>query len=117
MTQPDVFAQAFVTELFTRDYRRSTRAELLSWAQYESAPLIAKQYPKADWSKFLIDALTDLSGENRTDTPIPADGPWLALHTGRAGGVRHKLTNAGDPPEVRDSEVRHDPNLRVALGE
>lgn len=78
-SDPTTYAQAFVTTLFTRDYRRSTRDQLIAWVQWEDAPLRSTDYPAADWSKVLIDSLTDLTWDQSTDTPIPADGPWLAL--------------------------------------
>lgn len=78
------FAQAFGTELFTCDFRTATRAELLAWAQYESAPLRAPNYPKQDWTKVLVDSLTDLSWDVADDTPVPAQGTWLALRSERA---------------------------------
>ena len=80
---PGAYARAFATELFTRDYR-TDRALLLSWAQYEDAPLRSSNYPAADWSKVLLDSLSDITWDNATDTPIPADGPWLALRAQQA---------------------------------
>lgn len=78
-----LFAGAFARELFTRDYAVD-RGELLSWAQYEDAPLRAPNYPPADWTKILVDSLTDLTWDGALDTPIPAEGPWLALRSERA---------------------------------
>ena len=78
------YARAFATGLFTRDYRAATRAQLLAWAQYEDAPLRSPNYPPADWTKVLADSLTDLTWDSAQDTPIPADGPWLALRTEHA---------------------------------
>jgi hypothetical protein len=78
------YVRAFVTELFTRDYHRATRAQLLAWVQSEDAPLRSPNYPQADWSKVLIDSLTDLTWDDAADTPIPADGPWLALRSEQA---------------------------------
>lgn len=77
---PSAYARAFASELFTRDYRHATRAQLLSWVQYEDAPLRSPNYPSADWSKVLIDSLTDLTWDGANDTPVPAGGQWLALH-------------------------------------
>src|SRR4051794_14479052 len=36
---PSAFASAFATDLFSRSYGETTRMELISWAQYENAPL------------------------------------------------------------------------------
>jgi hypothetical protein len=83
-SDPSAFAAAFAEELFTRNYATTTRAQLLSWAQYESAPLRSPNYPAADWTKVLVDSLTDLKWDSATQTEIPADGPWLALRAERA---------------------------------
>jgi hypothetical protein len=80
---PSAFASAFASELFTRNYR-TDRAQLISWAQFEDAPLHSTNYPAADWSKVLVDSLTDLTWDNATDTAIPGDGPWLALRAEHA---------------------------------
>jgi hypothetical protein len=81
---PDAYARAFATELFTRDYRASTRDQLIGWAQYEDAPLQSPNYPRADWTKVLVNSLTDLTWDTATDTPIPAEGPWLAQRSAQA---------------------------------
>jgi hypothetical protein len=81
---PDAYARAFATELFTRDYRAADRGDLMSWAQYENAPLRSPNYPRADWTKVLVDSLTDLTWDAADDTPIPADGPWLAARSEHA---------------------------------
>jgi hypothetical protein len=75
---PNSFTQAFVTELFNRDYRGATRDQLLAWAQYEDAALRSPNYPQIDWTKVLVDSLSDLTWDSATDTPIPAEGAWLA---------------------------------------
>jgi hypothetical protein len=80
-TNPDSYAKAFATELFTRDYRTATRSQLIAWAQWEDSPLHSPNYPQADWSKVLVDSLTDLTWDDANETPIPADGPWLALRS------------------------------------
>jgi hypothetical protein len=81
---PTSYVRAFAVELFTRDYRASTRAQLLAWAQYEDAPLHSSDYPEPDWTKVLADSLTDLTWDEATATPVPADGPWLALRSEQA---------------------------------
>lgn len=87
---PDAFVRAFATELFTRDYTSSARAQLVAWAQFESAPLASPHYPRQDWTKVLVDSLTDLTWDDATDTPIPAEGPWLAL---QADGARDTVSD------------------------
>jgi len=83
---PTAFTRAFASELFTRAYAIG-RQELISWAQYEDAPLRAANYPRADWSKVLVDSLTDLTWDDAVDTPIPAEGPWLARRAEHAVDV------------------------------
>ena len=102
---PTAYARAFATELFTRDYG-TDRQQLLSWAQYEDAPLQSSNYPRADWSKVLVDSLTDLTWDDAIDTPVPADGLWLALRSERATQT------------VSDVKVTVDPQWeqRVAAG-
>lgn len=87
---PSSFAQAFATELFTRDYTKATRAQLVSWAQYEDSPLRSTNYPQPDWTKVLVDSLTDITWDQADDTPVPADGQWLAL---RAQGARDSVSD------------------------
>lgn len=94
---PTPFATAFVTELFTRDYTTSTRAQLVAWAQYEDSPLQSPRYPKPDWTKVLVDSLTDLTWDQADATPIPADGPWLALQSESARETVSDVKVALDP--------------------
>lgn len=94
---PTAFARAFSTELFTRDYSRCTRTQLLQWAQYEDAPLRSRNYPQADWSKVLVDSLTDLSWDSASASPIPPDGQWLALRSERATDSVSDVVVALDP--------------------
>lgn len=96
-SDPSGFAQAFATELFTRNYRTSTRDQLISWVQYENAPLRSPNYPAKDWTKVLVNSLTDLSWDDATDTPIPADGPWLALRAERATQTVSNVQTGPDP--------------------
>lgn len=93
---PSAYAAAFVTELFTRDYA-AERDELISWAQFEDSPLRSANYPWPDWSKVLVNSLTDLTWDDATDTPIPPVGEWLALRSERA------------MQSVRDVKVSLDP--------
>jgi hypothetical protein len=80
-SQPDLFVQAFGTELLTRDYRHSTRAQLLAWAQGESAPLTIQQVPlsDSDRSKALIVSLTDPAWDNTPTSVVAPQGQWLSL--------------------------------------
>lgn len=80
-TQPDLFVQAFGTELLTRDYRTSTRDELLAWAQSASAPVTIQQVPlsDADRRKALIVSLTNPAWDNTPTSIVAPLGQWLSL--------------------------------------
>jgi hypothetical protein len=91
------YAGAFAAELFTRDYSRSTRAQLLAWAQNEDSPLRAIGYPKADWTKMMLDSLTDITWEDAADTPIPSPGAWLAFQAQQVQQVASAITVTSDP--------------------
>lgn len=78
------YVKAFATELLTRNYVHSAREDLISWAQSEDSPLRSPNYPPADWSKVLVESLTDLTWDDATMTPIPADGEWLELSSQQA---------------------------------
>jgi len=82
-SDPTTYARAFVTELLTQDYARSSRSQLVAWAQWEDSPLRSPSYPQQDWSKALVDSLTDLSWDSATATPVPAQGQWLGLSAER----------------------------------
>jgi hypothetical protein len=93
---PTAYARAFARELFTRDYA-TDRADLLAWAQYENSPLRAPNYPQDDWTKFLVNALTDLTWDAAIDTPVPAEGVWLALRVQHARQTVTDLRVSMDP--------------------
>lgn len=108
---PTAYARAFASELFTRDYSVD-RQQLVSWAQYEDAPLRAANYPSADWSKVLVDSLTDLTWDDAVDTPIPADGQWLALRAEQGRDTVSRLRVTPDPQweqQVADGYQPPDP--------
>jgi hypothetical protein len=75
---PYKFATAFLTELFTQDYRKP-RSELLAWAQYESVPIVTNGVPRADEAKGLLDSLTDITWDSEPTAPVPPEGQWLSL--------------------------------------
>jgi hypothetical protein len=111
---PDSFARAFAVELFTRNYTNETRARLLAWAQYEDAPLESPNYPRADWSKVLVDSLTDLTWDNAASTPVPADGLWLALQAERATQAVRDVKIALDPQWEQKIAAGYQPPDRLA---
>jgi hypothetical protein len=91
------YAGAFAAELFTRDYSHSPRDQLLAWAQNEDSPLRAVGYPKADWTKMMLDSLTDITWEDAADTPIPSPGAWLAFQAQQVRQVASAITVTSDP--------------------
>lgn len=86
--QADLYARAFVTTLFTQDYR-SERAGLLAWVQSEAVatrePLVVGLVPVALQSKLGAWSLTESS--DGSPTPIPDDQEW------RAWGLRHGVAS------------------------
>jgi hypothetical protein len=111
---PDGYAKAFATELFTRDYRTATRAQLIAWAQYEDSPLHSPNYPQADWSKVLVDSLTDLTWDDASETPIPADGPWLALRSESARDTVSDVRVELDPQWEQQIAAGYEPPDELA---
>lgn len=106
-TQPEVFAAAFACGLLTRDYRTSSRDELLAWAQSASAPLTIVQVPlsPADRASTLLVSLVTAgwdAGEVGTPAGSPAD--WLALRARQAyttvADVRVGVVPDFPPPET-----------------
>jgi hypothetical protein len=77
--QPNLYAKAFVTELFTTNFRATRRADLLHWAQYESAPYRENGIPTAVGAKMLLVSLADPAGNDVAVPPILPAGPWLSL--------------------------------------
>ena len=76
---PDLYADAFVTQLLTHDYR-SSRQALLSWVQSESAPSIEQTVvgltPPALRNKMAVASVQDASGG---PSPIPPPAVWATL--------------------------------------
>jgi hypothetical protein len=77
--QPDLYAKAFVTELFTTNFHTTRRVDLLHWAQYESAPYRENGIPAAVGAKMLLVGLSDAAGDDVAVPPILPAGPWLSL--------------------------------------
>jgi hypothetical protein len=110
---PTAYARAFAAELFTRDYTTS-RSDVIAWAQYEDSPLQSPRYPQADWSKVLVDSLTDITWDDAIDTPIPAEGPWLALRAERAKQAVSNIRVALDQQWEHQIAAGYQPPDRLA---
>lgn len=86
-TQPDVFAAAFARELLTRDYRHTTRDQLLAWAQACSAPLTIVQVPMTptDRATTLVTSLVTPGWDTgESGTPVETAAAWLAARSRQA---------------------------------
>jgi hypothetical protein len=59
--------------------------------------LQSPRYPKPDWTKVLVDSLTDLTWDQADATPIPAEGPWLALQSESARDAVSNVKVTLDP--------------------
>jgi hypothetical protein len=77
-TQPDTFAAAFAAELLTQNYAKTSRADLLAWAQSEAAALTITQVPlaAADRNKALIVSLTSPDWDGAASTLVPSQSDW-----------------------------------------
>ena len=111
---PTSFAEAFATELFTRNYGAATRDQLLAWAQYEDAPLRSPSYPRADWTKVLVDSLTDLSWDGALDTPVPAAGAWSAFASAHMIDSVSDVVVSVDPTWEQKIQSGYQPPDRLA---
>lgn len=80
-SQPLLFAQAFAKQLFDVDFDRDARTALLSWAQYESAPMFddGNGIALADRAKLLALSLTDPTTTNAGTPIVPTTSQWQSL--------------------------------------
>jgi hypothetical protein len=114
-SQPDVFATAFARELLTRDYRHSTRDQLLSWVQASSAPLTIVQVPMtpADRATTLVTSLVTPGWDSgEVGTPVGSQGQWLAARSRQSyttvSGVRVQSVPDFPPPRTTFTEATFD---------
>ena len=71
---PSAYATAFVTELLDRDYAHQSLAQLLAWAQSESALDTLPGVPTDLAPRSLVLSLVDAEG----GSPVPSPGQWTA---------------------------------------
>lgn len=114
-TQPDVFATAFARELLIRDYRHTTRDELLAWAQACSAPLTIVQVPMtpADRATTLVTSLVTPGWDTgESGTPVGTAAAWLAARSRQAhatvSGVRVQSVPDFPPPKTSFTQATFD---------
>ena len=114
-TQPDVFAAAFARELLTRDYRHSTREQLLAWAQACSAPLTIVQVPMSatDRASTLVTSLVTPGWDTgESGTPVGTAAAWLAARSRQAhttvSDVRVQSVPDFPPPKTSFTQATFD---------
>jgi hypothetical protein len=117
--QPDLYARAFATQLFTQSYATTSRGELMSWAQYESTPVIQPGLDPAGRAKLPVISLTDLAWEPGVlSTPIPPAGPWVSLAAQHGYSTVTDVRVTADPAwekVIAGGFVPADPMLTVRI--
>jgi hypothetical protein len=95
---PTVYASSFAAELLNRNYRRQSRAELLTWAQAEEALNLLPGVPSSIANKTLYASLADPGIAGATGaSPVPSPAAWAAAaRTGTTQRVTDLLV-AVDP--------------------
>lgn len=114
-TQPDVFATAFARELLTRDYRHTTRDQLLAWAQACSAPMTIVQVPMTptDRATTLVTSLVTPGWDTgESGTPVGTSAAWLAARSRQAhtsvSDVRVQSVPDFPPPKTTFTQATFD---------
>lgn len=97
--QPLLFAQAFTMHLLRIDFRRETRSQLLSWAQYESAPMFddGTGLSPSNRAKLLALSLTDPTTTNTGAPVVPTGSGWQSLAAQSAQQTVTSVTATPDP--------------------
>ena len=94
--QPDLYAAAFVRQLFTRDYRVS-RDVLLAWVQSESAqstdPLVVGLTPVDLRSRMAVASIQD---DDNGPSPLPTSSDWADLAR-RHGHTTARIQRVSQP--------------------
>jgi len=95
--QADVYARAFVTELFTQDYR-TNRSDLLRWVQSEtvptSEPLVIGLVPSDLQPKLGVWSVS--SASDGSPTPIPGADEWQAW-TAKQASTTVQIRRVSEP--------------------
>ena len=117
-TQPDLYARAFFTALFTHPYLGVTRAQLLAWVQAQQAvsPFITGG-TAAERNRLLVESATDPDWSNSGFAAVPDDAGWAQAVAGRAR-VRIDRLTCVIPPDwetaISDGDIT-DPGLTARL--
>ncbi len=98
-TQPDLYARAFFTALFTHPYPGVTRAQMLAWVQTQQAvsPFITGGTP-AERNRLLVESASDPAWSNHGAAALPDNAGWTHAVAGRAS-VRIDRLTCLTPPE------------------
>jgi hypothetical protein len=98
-SQPDLFAKAFFTELFTRDYAGSSRGNLLSWVQANTGIDQAKVSTLLPAELLMRTSTASLTARFPV-VPDPAGWQSLAAFHGTSTAVPATV-RVSTPPEVQ----------------
>jgi len=117
-TQPDLYARAFFTALFTHPYPGVTRQQMLAWVQAQQAvsPFITGGTPAA-LNRLLVESASDTAWSNSGYAALPDDAGWAQAVAGRAD-VRIDRLTCLTPPDwetaISDGDIT-DPGLTSRL--
>jgi hypothetical protein len=117
-TQPDLYARAFFTALFTHPYTGVTRAQMLAWVQAQQAlsPFITGGTPP-EMNRLLVESVSDPAWSNHGVVALPDDSGWAQAVAGRAS-VRIDQLTCRTPPDwetaISDGDIT-DPGITARL--
>lgn len=91
--QPDLYARAFFTALFTHPYVGVTRAQMLAWlqAQRVESPFITGG-TAAELNRLLVESASDPAWSNHGYAALADDAGWAEAVAGRASVRIDRLT-------------------------
>jgi hypothetical protein len=96
-SDPDLYAQAFATELLSQNYAGSSREALESWAQWEDAPVDQAGVPRSVGAKILVQSLDSPAMSGGTETIIPSPAAWATLASEAAFATVSHVSAQIDP--------------------
>jgi hypothetical protein len=117
-TQPDLYARAFFTALFTHPYAGVTRAQMLAWVQAQQAvSLFITGGTPATLNRLAVESSSDPGWSNSGYAALPDDAGWAQAVAGRAS-VRIDRLTCVTPPDwetaISDGDIT-DPGLTARL--
>ncbi len=96
------YATAFAEELLDQNYRTQSRADLLRWAQAESAAELIPGIPSAIGAKALYIDLTDASLGDLPSSPVPSAAVW---NLNEQRGIQQKVEGVFAHPDAGWEEL------------